>query len=150
MTEKITYTAFIGAPRDKVWNAITAPESTAKYFGGRVFESTWGKGDKLAVYLKDGTLDVLGKVIDADHPSRLSVTWHVEWIPELAKLPPALLTFILEDVAGTATKLTVEYGNYEEPQNEEFFEGGRQGWPLVISQLKSVIETGEPIPGVVL
>jgi len=148
--DKVVYTVYIAATPDAAWQAITDPDMTARFFGGRRFISDWKVGAPLQVFMADGVLDVLGEVLEADPGRLLSVTWHVEWIEEMRKLPPSRLTFRIEPVGEEAVRFTVEHGNHEAPQNPEFFEGGRKGWPIIISQLKTLLETGHTIPGLAL
>jgi uncharacterized protein YndB with AHSA1/START domain len=93
--------------------------------------------------MPDGRVDVEGKVKECDLPRRLSVTWRVMWIEEMRKLPECLVTYQI-DTLGEAVRLTMsESHQWDVP--EAILAGGRQGWPVILSSLKSLLETGKPL-----
>ena len=141
---KTVYVTYIATTPEKVWAALTGPEFTRQYFFGRTIESDWNVGSRVAYYQEDGTLDVLGKVIECDPPRRLSITWHVEWIEELKKLPDALVTFQIDALGGVVRLTMTESHQIALP--DKMLEGGRRGWPIILSSLKSLLETGGPLP----
>jgi uncharacterized protein YndB with AHSA1/START domain len=127
-----------------VWEALTSGEISEKYFLGRRVESDWKIGSTFKMWQPDGTLDVSGKVVECDPPRKLSVTWRVEWIEELRKLPDCLVTYQIDDL-GKLVRLTMtEAHQIELP--DKLVEGGRRGWPVILSGLKSLLETGRPLP----
>jgi len=138
------YVTYIAAPPQKVWDALTSPELTRKYFFGRRVESDWKVGSPFKLLMEDGSIDSHGKVLESDPPRRLSVTWHVEWLEEYRKLPESIVTFQIESL-GDVTRLTM-IESHPTPIEEKYLEGGRQGWPAVLSGLKSLLETGRPLP----
>jgi Activator of Hsp90 ATPase homolog 1-like protein len=83
-------------------------------------------------------------VLAWDPPRRFSVTWRVVWLEEYRALPEAIVSFDLEPV-GEMVKLTMTE-DHPEPIEEKYLEGGRQGWPLILSGLKTLVETGRPLP----
>jgi uncharacterized protein YndB with AHSA1/START domain len=135
---------YVATTPEKVWAALTSGELTRQYFFGRTIESDWTVGSRVAYYQEDGTLDVLGKVIECDPPHQLSITWHVEWIEELEKLPDALVTFQIDGL-GDVVRLTMTE-SHQIPMTDKMLEGGRRGWPIILSGLKSLLETGRPLP----
>src|SRR5262245_66357735 len=91
--------------------------------------------------MPDGRFDIKGRVVGWDPPGRLSVTWEVDFA-EFRELPACLVTYDIEPM-GESVKLTMtEAHQWLVP---DAIAGGRQGWPLILSGLKSVIETGKPI-----
>ncbi len=146
--QETTYVTYIAASPRKIWAALTTPEATRQYFFGRHVESSWRIGAPFKLWMPDGRMDTKGKVLECDPPRLLSVTWHVEWIEELRKLPEAIVTFQLDslgnDLAGLTRLTMTEF--HPELVDERYLEGGRQGWPVILSGLKTLVETGKPLP----
>ena len=91
----------------------------------------------------DKLVTVKGTVTEWSPPRRLSVTWTVDWIPQMRSLPECLITYDIE-LAGQSVKLTMtEAHQWDVP--EDLLSGGRAGWPAILSSLKSVLETGKPL-----
>ena len=84
-----------------------------------------------------------GEVIECDRPRRLTVTWNVNWPGLVEALGPTLVTYEIED-AGDAVKLTLIQA-HDRPISDDILSGGRQGWPAILSSLKSLLETGQPL-----
>ena len=140
---KTVYVTYIAAAAEKVWTALTDPEFTRQFFFGRTVEIEPKVGGSFILRMPDGRIDVKGRVAEWDPPRRLAVTWRVEWIEEMRKLPECLVTYQI-DALGTAVRLTMsEAHQWEVP--DEILAGGRMGWPLILSSLKSLVETGKPI-----
>lgn len=83
-------------------------------------------------------------MLECDPPRRLSLTWHVEWHEDYRRLPEAIVTFQL-DPLGDMVRLTMTQ-SHPEPIEEKYLEGGRRVWPVILSGLKSLLETGHPLP----
>jgi uncharacterized protein YndB with AHSA1/START domain len=140
---KTVYVTYIAAPPEKVWAALTNAEFTRQYFFGRTVEIEQKVGGNFILRMPDGRVDVEGKVLECDPPRRLAVTWRVMWIEDMRKLPECLVTYEIEPL-GEAVRLTMsESHQWEVP--DEILAGGRMGWPLILSSLKSLLETGKPI-----
>jgi uncharacterized protein YndB with AHSA1/START domain len=82
--------------------------------------------------------------VECDPSRRLCVTWRVMWIKELRKLPVNLVTYQIDDL-GKLVRLTVTE-SYKGEVEEQRLEGGRRGWPVILSSLKSLLETGRALP----
>jgi hypothetical protein len=82
-------------------------------------------------------------VIECAPPRRLTVTFNVNWPELIEKLGPTLVTYEIEAV-GEAIRLTTTESR-DRPLSDDILEGGRQGWPAILSSLKSVLETGAPL-----
>lgn len=139
-----SYVIYVAATPAKVWRALTQGKMTAQYFFGRRIEIKLRRGGKFRFWQPDGTLDVEGKVVECEAPHRLAVTWRVMWIPEMRKLPDCLVTYRLDDL-GKVTRLTMTEG-HQIKLSEAMLEGGRRGWPVILSSLKSLLETRKPLP----
>ena len=140
---KTVYVTYIASTPEKVWQALTSPEFTAKYFLGRTVEIEPKEGGAFILRMPDGRVDVQGGVTAWDPPRRLAVTWRVMWNDDMRELPECLVTYELEQ-AGEAVRLTVTEGfSWNVP--EAMLAGGRSGWPAILSSLKSLLETGKPL-----
>jgi len=144
MTEQATqvYAVFIRATPEQVWDAITKPEFTTKYFHGTKIESTFEPGTPyLSVAGSDTVVD--GEILESDPPRTLKHTWRALWDPETAAEPHSRVTWEIEPQDGGFTKLTVIHDRLEDaPKTAESVAGG---WEYVLSGLKTVLETGEPL-----
>jgi uncharacterized protein YndB with AHSA1/START domain/DNA-binding transcriptional ArsR family regulator len=137
------YTVYIRAPRQKVWDAITRPEFTHRYFFGSEPASSWKPGDRL-LWTEHGTGHELvdGEVIECDRPRRLVHSWIVKYDEALTAEGPSRVTWELEETDGV-TKLTAIHDDF--PRGSKVYENVAGGWPLVLSGLKTLVETGTPL-----
>lgn len=137
-----TYRLYIKATPEQIWTAITTPEFTERYFfGSRVtvtedeYRGVDGKGDDL----------VRGRVIELDPPHRLVHAWHALYEPEAAAEEESRVTWEIEPQDGGYSRLTVVHDQLEgAPKTAESVAGG---WSLVLSGLKTLLETGRPLAG---
>jgi len=139
----IVYTIYIASTPAKVWQAFTEAEFSRKYFFGFAVEAELTVGGAFIVRAPDGSLHIDGKVIECDPPKRLTVTWNVNWPDLIEKLGPTLVTYEIEQ-AGDAVRLTMIEA-HDRPLSDDILSGGRQGWPAILSSLKSLLETGQPL-----
>jgi uncharacterized protein YndB with AHSA1/START domain len=139
---KTVYVTYIASTPEKVWEALTSAEFTKRFFFGRVVEVEPKVGGSFAMRMPDGRYDIKGKVIEWDPPRRLSVTWEVDF-EEFRELPESLVTYDIEPMGGSVKLTMTEAHRWDVP--DAILAGGRQGWPLILSSLKSVLETGKPI-----
>jgi uncharacterized protein YndB with AHSA1/START domain len=143
-TPRTIFVTYIVSTPDKVWAALTSTEFTRQYFFGRRVESDWKVGSTVRYRMEDGTLDVEGKVLESDPPRLLSITWHLERTEELRRLPENLVTFKI-DALGEVVRLTMSE-SHREGIDEKLLEGGRRGWPIILCGIKTLLETGKPMP----
>jgi uncharacterized protein YndB with AHSA1/START domain len=140
---KFVYVTYIRASPEKVFNALIQPEFTKRYWAGTTQKSDWTKGSTLGVYTPDGRLWDSGEVLEIDRPRKLSMRWLNEGFPEMKKEGPTFITYELEQ-QGSVTKLTLTQTS---PLDDCKVIGAMsQGWPAVLAALKTLLETGEPIP----
>ena len=138
------YQVFIKATPDQIWEAITKPEWTTRYFYGARIEVTpeWRR-----TYSPDGTDDWgEGAVMEFDPPRKLVHEWRSAYNPELAAEEPSRVTWEIEPRDGGYSLLTVVHDQLEgAPKTAENVAG--VGWMMVLSGLKTLLETGEPLAG---
>ena len=136
------YQVFIKATPEQVWDAITKAEFTEKYFYGSRLAYDENRGGSWAGRGgENNAVMAEGEVLEYDKPRRLQTTWRAMYDPATAEEAPSRVTWELETADGGVTKLTVVHDQLEfSPKTAESVAGG---WMLVLSGLKTVVETGE-------
>jgi uncharacterized protein YndB with AHSA1/START domain len=137
------YTIYIASTPEKVWQALTTAEFSRKYFFGNSVEVDLRVGGAYLVRTPDGSLHISGEVIECEPLKKLAVTFNVNWPGLVEKLGPTLVTYEIEE-ASDAVRLTMTEA-HDRPLSDDILEGGRQGWPAILSSLKSLLETGKPL-----
>ena len=136
------YQTFIDAPTETVWNAIVDGDMTVQYFYGTRVESTWEPGAEVTYAHPDGTKASQGEVLSVDPGKRLEMTFLPLWDPELTAEGPAREVWLVED-AGGVSKLTVE--TYDIAEGGKIHSDFADGFPIIVSGLKTLLETGKPL-----
>jgi uncharacterized protein YndB with AHSA1/START domain len=146
MTAQTTqvYSVFIRATPEQVWDAITKPEFTMRYFYGSELESTFEQGASYKQWAPEREkLWVEGEVLESDRPHRLAHTWRSLFDEDSAAEEPSRVTWEIEAQEGGVTKLTVVHDQLESAPKTAASVAG--GWSYVLSGLKTLLETGEPL-----
>jgi uncharacterized protein YndB with AHSA1/START domain len=141
-TESTVYVTYIATTPEKLWAALTSSAFTRQYFFSRSVESDWTTGSPWILRMPDGRVDVTGEVSESDKPRKLAVSWNVARAPE--KLPEAVVSYEIEPVGDGVVRLTMTEA-HPTPIPAYLLEGGRRGWPMILSGLKSLLETGKPL-----
>ncbi|MGE0742462.1 MAG: SRPBCC family protein [Hyphomonadaceae bacterium] len=139
----LVYVFYIRSTPQQVWDALTHSDFTTKFFFGRTVESDWKQGSPWKMVMPDGTLDVFGEVLVSDPPRKLQVSWTVDWLDDPKPPGPAIITYDIEP-AGEAVKLTMTQ-HTDSAIPRKYVQAGAQGWAIILSSLKSLLETGEPL-----
>jgi DNA-binding transcriptional ArsR family regulator/uncharacterized protein YndB with AHSA1/START domain len=155
---EFVYTTYIRTTPEQLWRGLTDPTFTRRYWG-LAWESDWKPGSPLTLRLdKDGVVvaDPAQVVLESEPGRRLSYTWHSftpEWAAaydfseedraRLAAEPRSKVTFEIEPM-GEYVRLRVVHDGFE--PDSEVLSSVSEGWPMVVSSLKSLLETGEVIP----
>jgi uncharacterized protein YndB with AHSA1/START domain len=164
MTEQTTTTqvhrVYIKATPQAIWDAITKPEWTDRYgYGGTVdYDLTPGARYEVQAGTGMRAMGVTGPVVDgeiiaADPPHKLVQTWRIVMDDDLKAEGFTRLTYEIEETEGGATKLTVTHDLTGAPAlarmvaGEDEAAGAGGGWAWVLSDLKSLLETGAPLAG---
>ena len=154
------YRVFIKATPQAIWDAITKPEWTERYgYGGRA-EYQLRAGGKYQAHAPEamramGAPEVVvdGEVIESDPPRRLVQTWRALWDPALVAEGARRLTWEIEVAGPGVSALTVTHELEGAPRtavtvagNTDLASGGG-GWPWILSDLKTLLESGKPLQG---
>jgi uncharacterized protein YndB with AHSA1/START domain len=137
------YVTFIRTTPERLWDALTTPEFMGQYWFGYYGESDWTPGSAWKLRDSKGHVASLGEVVEAAPPRRLVLRWQK---PDAEDGDDSLCTFTIEDVPDNATK-TVKLSIVHSSKRErsDLIEKVAGGWPRVLSNLKSFLETGEII-----
>jgi uncharacterized protein YndB with AHSA1/START domain len=145
------YVTYIRTTPEKLWSALTDDGTFMKqYWFGTHCESEWTAGSSWKHVSRDGVILDAGEIVEADPPRRLVIRWRNQNKPELKAEGESRCTMELEP-SGAAVKLSITHTIEREPS--QFILAVSGGWPKVISNLKSLLETGstvlqEPYPTV--
>jgi len=134
------YVTYIRTTPEKLWSALTDPAFMRHYWFGMHIDTDWQTGSAWALRFTDGRTADFGEVLECDPPKRLVLTWQNQWKPEFAAEGAARCAMDLEPVDGTM-KLTITH-SIDRP-NSGLIGAVSGGWPKILSNLKSLLETGE-------
>jgi uncharacterized protein YndB with AHSA1/START domain len=134
------YVTYIRTTPDKLWSALTQPQFMKQYWFGTHGESEWTAGSPWRLVSHEGKILDAGEIVDAEPPRRLVIRWQNQK-PELKAEGDSLCTIELEP-SGAAVKLSITHTIERDPS--KFITAVSGGWPKVISNLKSLLETGSP------
>jgi uncharacterized protein YndB with AHSA1/START domain len=142
------YVSYIRTTPEKLWSALTDAEFMKQYWFGNHCESRWTPGSSWQNVHPDGRVTDVGEIVEAEPPRRLVIRWRHQDKPELKAEGDSLCTMELEP-GGGAVKLTITHSSGH--QHSKLIEAVSGGWPKVISNLKSLLESGaialqEPYP----
>lgn len=136
------YVTIIRTTPAKLWEALTEPQFIRQYWFGTTIECGWKKGSPWKLIKPDGHTDTTGEVLEIDPLRRMVIRWQNESKPELKAEGPSRCTFELEPM-GSAVKLTITH-EIDRPESK-LITAVSGGWPKVISNLKSLLETGSAV-----
>lgn len=136
------YVTYIRTTPEKLWTALTDPEFQKQYWFGVHCESEWTAGSPWKMLYADGKVTDAGEIIESNPPRRLIIRWRHMDKPELKAEGDSLCTMELEP-SGKAVKLTITHSI--ERDNSKLIVGVSGGWPKIMANLKSLLETGSVI-----
>jgi uncharacterized protein YndB with AHSA1/START domain len=139
---QFVYVTYIRTTPEKLWQALTQPEFTRRYWCDSRQESEWKKGASWRIVIPDGRDAASGEVLEIDPPRRLVLSWRDELRPEWRAEGFSRLAYDLEK-QGDTVKLTVTH-QVDKP-GSKLLQAVSGGWPQVLASLKSLIETGEAL-----
>jgi uncharacterized protein YndB with AHSA1/START domain len=140
---RFLYVTYIRATPEQIWRHLTTPELNKLFWGGYHQTSEWKVGGDYLIEGPDGRVWDRGKVVVAEPPKRLQVTWlHLN--DETMKAEgESVCTFELEPAQEGVTKLTVTHAIDRSPS--KLIAAVSTGWPSILASLKSLIETGKAL-----
>jgi uncharacterized protein YndB with AHSA1/START domain/DNA-binding transcriptional ArsR family regulator len=152
---EFVYTTYIKTTPEQLWQALTDPAFTSRYWGS-TFTTDWKPGSQMTWEYKGVTItDPEQVVLEADPYRRLAYTWQSitpefgevvgfsdDYIARLSAERRSKVSFDIEP-HGQGVKLTVTHDNFDE--GSAMLESVSGGWPAVLSSLKTLLETGEPL-----
>lgn len=133
------YVIYIRPTPKKLWSALTDVEFMKQYWFGMHCESEWTAGSSWKMVSGDGQIYDAGEIVEAEPPRRLVIRWQQQIKPELKAEGESLCTMELEPI-GATVKLSITHTIEREPS--KFIEAVSVGWPKILSNLKSLLETG--------
>lgn len=142
---KLVYVTMIRTTPAKLWQALTDPEFIRQYWFGRHNTSTWKEGEVIESRSPKGELEWHGKILKSVPESEVVFTFDELECGE----PPSKVTFKVERLGegtfpqGEAVQLTVIHEDF--PEGSKVREGVSNGWPAILSSLKSLLETGKSL-----
>jgi len=139
---KFVYVTYIRTTPAKLWNALIDPEFTRQYWVETWQDCDWRVGASWKLMIPDGRVGDAGEVLEIVPEKRLVLSWRNEFQPHLKAEGFSRMTYDLEPM-GDTVKLAVTH-DMDLP-NSKFIEGVSGGWPMILSSLKSLLETGESL-----
>jgi uncharacterized protein YndB with AHSA1/START domain len=136
------YVTYIRTTPEKLWSALTDAKFMKQYWFGVHGESQWVAGSPWKLVSPNDQILDAGEIVEADPPRRLVIRWQNQFKPELKAEGDSLCTMTLES-SGTAVKLSINHTVERDPS--KFIDAVSGGWPRVISNLKSLLETGSAV-----
>jgi uncharacterized protein YndB with AHSA1/START domain len=136
------YVTYIRTTPEKLWQALIEPEFTRQYFFGMTVETDWKVGSAWKTIGSDGEAKDSGEIVEIDPPKRLVLTWRNEFREEMKAEGDSRMSYELEQ-EGEMVKLTVLH-QMDKPESK-LIRAVSNGWPMILSSLKSMLETGESL-----
>jgi uncharacterized protein YndB with AHSA1/START domain len=134
------YVTYIRTTQERLWSALTSDSEFMKqYWFGVHCESQWIAGSPWKMLGPDGQLFDDGEIVESVPPRRLVIRWLNQRQPEMTAEGVSLCTMELEP-SGTAVRLSITHTIEREPS--KFIDAVSGGWPKIMSNLKSLLETG--------
>ena len=138
-SSSFVYVTFIRTTPEKLWSALTDPAQMKEYWLGSQIKTEWKKGAAWQLVYPDGRITDTGEILELDPPCRMVLRWRNEFRPELKAEGFALCAIDVEPL-DKAVKLTITHSIERSPS--KFIEAVSGGWPKILSNLKSLLETG--------
>lgn len=134
------YVTYIRTTPDKLWAALTTPDFIQQYWLGIIAEAEWKLGGSWKLSFPDGRVADTGQITVFEPGKRLGIRWHHQLMPELKAEGWSVCTMDIEPAAGDAVKLTMTHSI--DVAGAKFIDAVSGGWPQILSNLKSLLETG--------
>ena len=140
---KFLYVTYIRTTAEKVWDALTNEELMKTYWFNMHQESNWTAGSSWEMKDSKGEVWDSGKILESQPPHKLVISWQHQHHEVTRAEGFSRMTYLIE-TAGPMVKLTVAHES--DVENSDLIAKVSGGWPMVLSSLKSLLETGEALP----
>jgi uncharacterized protein YndB with AHSA1/START domain len=134
------YVTFIRTTPERLWSALTSADFMKEYWFGMHLKTEWKVGAQWQLLFADGRIADTGEIVELEPPKRLVLKWRNELRPELKAEGYARCMIEVEPVSG-AVKLTITHTM--DRAGSKLIEAVSGGWPRILSNLKSLLETGQ-------
>ncbi len=134
------YVTYIRTTPEKLWTALTDREFVPTYWFGVHHDTDWKPGSSWRLVYPDGRVTDTGEIVEFDAPRRIVIKWRNEFLPDLKAEGYGQCTIELEQV-DSAVKLTIAH--VMDRPDSKYIKAVSGGWPKILSNLKSLLETGE-------
>ena len=139
---KFVYVTFIRATPERLWSVLTEADFMKQYWFGMHIEADWKAGTAWRLVFTDGRTADAGEIVEIDPPKRLVLKWRNEWKPEMKAEGFSRCAIDLEPM-DDVVKLTINHSI--DHKDSTFIGAVSGGWPRILANLKSLLETGESI-----
>lgn len=139
---RFVHVTYIRTTPQKLWDALTTPETMQQYWFGCRAECDWKTGSAWKLFMADGRPADEGEILESDPPRRLVIKWRNLMREDLTAEGYSRCTMEIEP-EGSNVKLTILHEIDVEPS--ALIEGVSNGWPKILSSLKSLLETGQAL-----
>jgi len=137
---RFAYVTIIRATPAKVWEALTDSKVIREYWYGVNIDCAWKKGAPWQISFPDGRLADAGEILEIEPQRRIVIQWQNVWNADMKAEGPSRCTIDLAPLDG-AVKLTITH-ELARPESK-FIASVAVGWPYTLSNLKSLLETGQ-------
>ena len=148
---EFVYVSYIATTPEKLWEALTSSEFISQYWGGRTIHSDWKVASPVKLLKANGEVDWIGEILQSNRPHLLSYTFHPQSFlrSEGISEPPSRVTFEISGLGSEKSskrdvvRLQVTHDNFE--PGSKVAGAVAQGWPSILSSLKSLLESGRSL-----
>ena len=140
-TSTFQYVTYISSTAEKVWDALTKTQHTEQYFFGTAIQSDWQVGSRIEY--SRGEVTDSGEILSYEPHRKMTYTWESVGDDTQRELP-TIVTFELKELGKDVVKLILKHENLLDAdyvEEADTFRGVHNGWPFIISNLKSYLET---------
>jgi uncharacterized protein YndB with AHSA1/START domain len=139
---RFVYVTYIRTTPEKLWQALIDPEFTRRFWCETWQDCEWKPGATWRIMTPDGRVADSGEILEIDPKKKLVLSWRNELFPDMRAEGHSRLTYELE-AKGEAVKLTLIHEI--DKADSKLIDATSSGWPAILSSLKSLLETGEPL-----
>jgi uncharacterized protein YndB with AHSA1/START domain len=137
------YEIYIGASPDLVWKGLSDGEFTKQYAFGTRFEGRLKKGAPYAFLDGEECRSVEGEILEVAPRKRLVMTWRAHWDAAVEQDPPSRVTYEPDEMSPETTRLRLTHDQFD--SETATYKGSVSSWPLMLSSLKTLLESGKPL-----